>query len=95
MRTLDQWFRRKWMTLAHPQLIRAYGSTFATHDGQLVLQHLLDHIYFVTYEGVDPQGAVIHNARRSVVHEILLNIDAAENPKKYELKVEKEIVNAP
>jgi hypothetical protein len=37
------------------------------------MQHLLDNIFCTVYEGSEPDGAVIHNARRAVVLEILQN----------------------
>lgn len=52
-------------------------------DGQQVLQHLLDTEYFQVYHGTDPYQAVAFNARRAVIHEILVNIDIAENPQRY------------
>lgn len=82
------WFRYKWRTLFAGDLARAYHTTFAHGDGQIVLQHLMDGIYCTVYTGNDPIQAMMHNARRSVVQEILENIDMAENPTKYEIKVE-------
>jgi len=52
--------------------------------GQLVLQDLLDGVYCTVYEGIEPQAAVILNARRAVVQEILMNIDHGEHPDKYQ-----------
>jgi hypothetical protein len=71
------------MLLTQGELVRAYHATFASPQGQLVLQHLLDTVYFSVYEGKDHHEAAVHNARRSVVHEILLNIDIGEHPEKY------------
>ncbi len=48
-----------------------------------MLNHLIDTIYCQVYEGTDPMAALVHNARRSVIHEILMNVDLAENPTKY------------
>lgn len=90
-----RWFRYKWRVLTKGELERAYHVTFNNVDGQVVLQHLLDNIYCTTYGGTDPNEALIHNARRTVVQEILENIDLAENPKKYDIKVQtEETVNA-
>lgn len=89
-RTLKEWLKRKWTLALHKDLVRSYNSTFSSYDGQLVLNHLLDGIYFKTYEGLDPYETVIHNARRSVVHEILENIDLGEHPEKYNLTVQTE-----
>lgn len=54
-------------------IAHAYQRLFATGDGQLVRQHLLDNIYNTVYEGVNPQEALVHNARRTVIQEILDN----------------------
>ena len=85
---LRTWLRRMWVRLVDPDLVRAYYSTFSSLPGQQVLNHLLDNIYFKIYEGLDAQGALIHNARRSVVQEILENIDAGAHPEKYNVNVQ-------
>jgi hypothetical protein len=61
---------------------------FSTGPGQQVLKHLLDNVYCTVYEGTDPQAALVHNARRTVVQEILLNIDAGDSPDKYRVATE-------
>jgi len=66
-----------------PDLTKSYHLTFATAHGQLVLQHLLDNVYYTVYEGLDPNAALVHNARRGVVQEILENIDIGEHTDKY------------
>ena len=72
-----------------PSVLKAYQTTFTgSPSGQLVLQHLMDNIYCTVYEGTDVQAALVHNARRGVIHEILQNIDAAERPDKYNIRVE-------
>jgi hypothetical protein len=88
-----KYFRRKWQSQELKTLARAYYVTFNNVHGQQVLQHLLDTVYFSVYEGKDPHEAALHNARRCVVNEILVNIDIGENPAKYEIK-EMEIENA-
>ena len=80
---LKRWLVHKWQALVHRDLMNAYQATFTSYHGQLVLQHLLDNIYCTVYEGTDSQASLVHNARRSVVHEILLNLDYAEYPEKY------------
>lgn len=96
MRVFKRWFTRKWVELLHPNLVRSYYLTFSSMDGQQVLQHLLDHVYCTVYYGTDPNEALAHNARRSVVQEILENIDAGEHPSKYQKDVQpQEILNAP
>jgi hypothetical protein len=59
-------------------LAQDYKATFSTLAGQRVLRHLLDNIYCRTYEGTDVQMAAAHNYRRTVIQEILENIDRAE-----------------
>ena len=81
--TLRAWFARKWQTQDADQLRLAYQVTFASAQGQQVLQHLLDSIYCQVYEGTDAQSALVFNARRAVIHEILYNIDVAQRPQHY------------
>jgi hypothetical protein len=64
-------------------LAHAYQVTFSTAQGQLVLQHLLDEVYCQTCPVQDPIALAMHNGRRSVVQEILENIDSANSPTKY------------
>ena len=82
---IQHWLRTgKWRRIVdNSAIVNAYGIAFSTSAGELVLQHLLDNVYCVVYEGVDPQAALALNHRRAVVHEILLNIDQAQNPAKY------------
>lgn len=83
MDSLRRWFKQlKWVG-ATDELAASYTRAFHNVDGQRVLQHLLDSVYCTVYEGVDPQGAFAHNARRSVIQEILENIDRGENPDRY------------
>jgi len=83
-----EWMQRRWLGY-DPQIIRDYHATFVGSPfGQRVLQHLLDNVYCTVYEGTDPIACVTHNARRSVIQEILENIDLAEHPQKYAVKVE-------
>lgn len=89
-----RWLGYKWRQPAQAQLVRSYHATFSTPDGQLVLQDLLDKVYCLIYEGTDVQQAVILNARRSVVQEILENIDLGEHPSKYVIPVQTEIEDA-
>ena len=65
---------------------KAYQVTFNSLHGQLVLQHLFDTIYCQVYEGTDAQAALVFNARRSVIHEILYNVDVATRPDHYTVK---------
>jgi hypothetical protein len=60
-------------------------ATFNTPYGQQVLQHLLDHIYCLPFESVNPTEQAVFLGRRSVVQELLELIDQAEHPEKYHL----------
>lgn len=70
------------------RIIRAYDECFSTQPGQTVLEHLVNNVYATVYEGDDPIGLAAHNGRRSVVQDILLNIEAAKNREANEVKVE-------
>jgi hypothetical protein len=80
---LKSWLGQKWRRRTDPQLAQAYQVTFSTAQGQLVLQHLLDEVYCQTCPSIDPIAIALHNGRRSVVQEILENIDSAQDPIKY------------
>ena len=88
--TLKVWLKHKWLRMVDPGLVRSYHATFSTLDGQRVLFHLLDNVYFKVYEGCEPNIALVHNARRSVIQDILENIDAGEFPSKYNVPVQVE-----
>jgi hypothetical protein len=93
MRSIVEWFRHRWLPIDQVLLEDyrdSYRITFNGPHGQKVLQHLLDTVYCQVYEGYDPIQAVAHNARRSVIHEILINIDYAEHKEKYTPPVEKQ-----
>ena len=89
MKRIGQWLVMKWRP-ADRSMAQAYSATFATSYGQQVLQHLLDTVYCQVYEGNDPMQMAMHNGRRSVIQEILENIDHAENSLKYQVLVEGE-----
>jgi hypothetical protein len=76
------WLTRKWQPLSS-DLPRAYMVCFGTPEGQRVLQHLLDQIYTTTCPQADALALATHNGRRSVVQEILENIDLGASPDKY------------
>lgn len=84
MNRLRQWLVRKW-SQPSASTLRAYHATFSSLDGQIVLNHLFDNVYCTVYEGTDGNAALVHNARRSIIQEILMNIDAGEHPKKYDV----------
>ena len=83
MTRLLEWLTRKWSHETRPSLGHDYLVTFSTEHGRRVLVHFLDAVYCTIYEGSDPIAAAMHAGRRSLVHEILQNIDAAESPDKY------------
>jgi hypothetical protein len=89
-RRVRQWLTRKWSREAGPTLAESYRVTFTGLHGERVLQHLMDGVYCSVYEGKDPIEAAHHNGRRSVVQEILENLDLAEQPQKYRVESEKE-----
>ena len=75
-----QWLDRKWQPVDQTGLREAYQVTFSTLYGQQVLQHLIDQSYATICESNHPIDLAAHNARRSVVHDILINIDVAAQP---------------
>jgi len=86
MKFLRKWLSRKWQRHDPDELRQAYQVTFGSLHGQMVLQHLVDTIYCQVYEGTDAQAALVFNARRSVIHEILYNVDVANRPDHYHIK---------
>lgn len=87
MRFAD-WLLRKWSRQVDPGLLQDYQMTFSTASGQRVLQHQIDQVYCTVYEGHDPIEAAHHNGRRSVIHDLLVNLDYAEQPEKYQVRQE-------
>jgi len=80
------WLRDKWSRGEEDakQLASAYQATFSTEPGSRVLMHMLNEIYCTVLEpgdenSINPLALAMHNGRRSMVHEILDNIDLAEN----------------
>lgn len=84
--TFRKWLPWKWSSGLSTDLLQSYRATFSGPHGTRVLMDLCDRIYCTIYEGKDPNEAAIHNARRSVIQEILELIDQAEHPQKYEFK---------
>ena len=84
---IRRWLGFKWQPLVDPKIASHYQATFQTPSGQYVLQHLMDTVYCTVYEGDNPALAMAHNARRSVIHDILVNLDMAEFPRKYQENV--------
>jgi hypothetical protein len=87
-RRFTEWLGQKWRREPDTSLGLAYQVTFSTAHGQLVLQHLLDNVYCQTCPTHDPIALATHNGRRSVIQEILENIDMANDPVKYTYKEE-------
>jgi len=88
---LRVWLQSKWSRSVDTDaqtLAGDYQATFASEPGQRVLRHLLDNVYCSIYEGKDVIEAAHHNGRRSVVHELMQNIDMAEHADKYQVSVE-------
>lgn len=83
-----RWFDTKWWYHYDNkrELARHYQQTFGTASGKVVMQHLLDSVYCTSYEGTDAIAMAAHSGRRSVIHDILMNLDYAEHPGKYEVK---------
>jgi hypothetical protein len=81
-RLLD-WLTRLWQPTIPQDVLQAYQLTFSTAEGRVVLQHLMDAVYCQVYTGHDPVALAIQNGRRSVVHEILENLDKSTHPGKY------------
>ena len=77
-RRFTQWLAQKWVRTLPEQLLRDYQVTFGSLEGQRVLQHLLNETYCQVCPVTDPIALATHNGRRSVVQEILENIEQAE-----------------
>lgn len=85
VKMLHRWLGRKWQVREGTDLLQAYHVTFSSVQGQIVLLHLLDHVYCTTYDGDNAMELAKHNGRRQVIQEILQNLDLAEHPSKYEV----------
>ena len=83
---LAAWLVRKWERQPQSTLLQDYLVTFSTPHGRRVLTHLLDQVYCTTYEGQDQVAMAIHTGRRSLVQEILENIDRAEHQDTYQVQ---------
>ena len=86
MTRFREWLARKWQPVQPDQLLQAYRVAFSTPEGRQVLQHLLDSIYTTVSPQSDAMALATHHGRRSVVQEILENLDRAEWPDKYQPK---------
>lgn len=86
---IARWLQNMWTPRDVYELMQSYKVTFSNVHGQRVLHDLLDNVYCKVYEGPDPIMQAKHEGRRSVVEDILRNLDQAEHPNKYEVNVEK------
>lgn len=66
--------------------------TFSSPHGARVLNHLVDNVYCKVYEGKEVSEMWMHEGRRSLVQEMLENIQIARDPKKYGFNIEAEEV---
>lgn len=82
-----RWLSHKWQA-PDLRLIESYRATFNGEHGQRVLNDMIDSCYATVCNSDDPMALAAHNARRRFVHEILQSLDQAENPAKYEVRVE-------
>lgn len=83
-----EWLKHPFRIQESKELLDAYNTTFSSLHGQRVIQHLLDNNYCTVYVGTDPIELAYHNGRRSVLQEILVTLDQAREPRKYDIKVE-------
>lgn len=84
MTRVTDWLSRKWQTQEQTALLRAYQVTFSTPEGRQVLQHLIDQSYATVCDSNNPIDLAVHNGRRSVIHDLLINLDLADTPDKYQ-----------
>ncbi len=87
---IRRWLGRRWRSQLDPALLQDYRATFSNPAGQRVLYHLMDAAYCQIYAGHDPIELATLNGRRSLVHEMLENLDMATNPDKYQTAVDAE-----
>ena len=85
---LANWLGVRWQRTTDPSLLASYQATFGNLHGHRVLTHLMDSVYCTVCESTDPIALATHNGRRSLVQEILENLDMAERPDKYRIAEE-------
>lgn len=81
--SMKKWLGRLWRIDADEQARQRAYLIFLSPEGELVLNDLLDNVYCQVIPNPDPLEALALEARRTVVHEILENVDRAKNPMKY------------
>ena len=84
---IKRWLAWRQRKPLNREMLSSYQATFSSPMGQQVLFHLLEEIYCTVAETLNPEEALVLNARRSVVQEILDNITAAERQSEMERKV--------
>lgn len=87
LRSIVEWLIHPFEVQESKDLLDAYNITFSGLHGGRVLQHLLDNGYCTVYVGTDPIELAYHNGRRSVLQEILVLLDQARAPRKYDISV--------
>lgn len=75
---IRRWLARRSEPVDVRDLRHAYQRLFATPDGQVVLDHLVSSVFCAVYEGTDPQAALVHEARRGVIGELLFNLEVRD-----------------
>lgn len=95
LHSIIEWLKHPFEIQDSKDLLDAYNNTFSPLSGQRVIQHLLDSIYCSVYVGTDSIELAYHNGRRSVIQEVLVTLDQARAPQKYELKIEEGAEDAP
>ena len=75
---LTTWRRTGWRDWTADALLQDYHAAFHTGPGQRVLGHMLDTVYCQVVLSRDPMELAFHNGRRSVLQEILENLQHAE-----------------
>ena len=74
---LADWWNGRHARLHDPASVQqAYLATFSSPEGQIVLDDLIARVYATVCYRADELAA--HNGRRSLVHEILQNIEFAK-----------------
>lgn len=84
---LKRWLGQMWQRPDY-KLIESYRVTYSGIHGELVMQDMLDNIYFTVCSSNKLEDLIAHNEKRKVVHEILKSIDIATRPQKYTTTVD-------
>lgn len=68
----------RWHAPSADALLVDYQRTFGTPEGQRVLRHLVETNFFPVYGGLSAEELWQHNGRRSLVQELLENLQTAK-----------------